>query len=413
MTTLNPTLHWHAVTGATITGYQINLHDITTDKTVSFKTGVSVDEFKIPSTATLSPANKYVWNVRVLNGTESGPPSHYLYFQTESLPRPEIISPGTTAAPGPTLTTLTPTLAWHAITGVHFDCYQFILYVSNAKKLKSIQVSPTATSYTLPAGTLIPGHSYIWNLRLKVGDITGPESTTYLNSTPAPAAVIVCQPRWPSRWQHGFPRADGDDSHADFDLEKVTDATITGYLITLHDQTTDKTVEYTTGISVDQFTIPSSAKLTAGDKYVWNVRVLNGTKSGPPSEYLYFQEAPSLPRPVIVGVGSTTAPGTVLTTLTPTLTWDAVTGVTFDSYQINLYDITTKTLTSIQVGPHDTHYTIPAGTLVVGDSVTCQEPAAKSCCDTTVTGKHDVSVFHSRMKWLTGYSGRAFIIAVF
>jgi hypothetical protein len=96
------------------------------------------------------------------------------------LPQPVILGPGAATKPGPTITTLTPTLSWKAVSGAKFDSYQINLYNITRGKLETIQVSPTATSYTLPVGTLIAGDSYVWNLRLKVGSGTGPESTTYL-----------------------------------------------------------------------------------------------------------------------------------------------------------------------------------------------------------------------------------------
>src|SRR5205823_4089782 len=103
-------------------------------------------------------------------------------------------------------------------------------------------------------------------------------------------------------------------------------------------------VTNTVGTSATSFT--PSAPLAAGHRFSWNVRAINGSQSGRPSATLFFQ-TPALPQPVILGVGSTVQPGPVITTLTPALSWQAVQGVTFDSYQINLYDETARKLVSI------------------------------------------------------------------
>jgi hypothetical protein len=134
---------------------------------------------------------------------------------------------------------------------------------------------------------------------------------------------------------------------------------ITGYQLNLYDITSSKSFTYTTGASVDSFTLPAGV-LTAGDKYVWNLRVLNGNVSGPPSVYLYFVAPPAtaLPVPVVIGPGSNPSPGTLLTTLTPTFTWHAVTSG-ISGYQLNLYDITLAKFVSYQIGASQTSFTVP------------------------------------------------------
>ena len=52
------------------------------------------------------------------------------------------------------------------------------------------------------------------------------------------------------------------------------------------------------------------------------------------------QATTTLAAPVESGPGSTTAPGPLLTTTTPTLSWNAITGQT--GYQVNFYDVTTS-----------------------------------------------------------------------
>jgi hypothetical protein len=80
LTTLTPTLKWKAVTSVSgLTGYQINLYDITSKVFRSFDVGASITSYMI-APGVLKAGDDYVWNVRVLDGGQSGPPSVYLYF---------------------------------------------------------------------------------------------------------------------------------------------------------------------------------------------------------------------------------------------------------------------------------------------------------------------------------------------
>src|ERR1035437_9986187 len=76
LTTLNPTLTWNAATGVSFTGYQISIHDITAGTTLGYHVDASTTSFT--PTTPLTPGDVFVWNVRALNGTQSGPPSNYL-----------------------------------------------------------------------------------------------------------------------------------------------------------------------------------------------------------------------------------------------------------------------------------------------------------------------------------------------
>src|SRR5262249_11051653 len=80
---------------------------------------------------------------------------------------------------------------------------------------------------------------------------------------------------------------------------------------------------------------------------------------------IHAAQAPTA-APVSIGPGSTKSPGPVLTTLTPTVRWKAVTGVT--GYQINVYDKSLKKLVSHTVGASETSYKIGAGVLAPGHS---------------------------------------------
>jgi len=373
VTSLNPTLTWNPVATTTVfTGYQINLYDVTLKKSSTYTTGVSVHSFTIPTSSTLAQGDTFVWNVRALDGTVSGPPSNYLYFHTPTfsttLPAPVAVSPGSSTSPGPVVSSLTPTLTWKPVTtATPISGYLINLYDATTGKLTQYTASSTATSLTIPStAKLAYGNHYVWNIRIVQGNTFGPPSNyLYFQTSSAtatlPAPVAVSPGSIPS------PGSLVTSLRPTLTWQPISGVTFTGYQVTLYDVTTHTSVNFNTGTSVHSFTIPTSAQLTANNTYVWYVRAVNGTVSGPVSNYLFFH-TPVLPQPVITSPGSTTSPGPVITTLTPTLTWKAVTGISFDSYQINLYDVTTKTFQSIQVSPTATSYTLPAGMLTKGDT---------------------------------------------
>ncbi|MBV8781353.1 MAG: hypothetical protein JO353_08145, partial [Phycisphaerae bacterium] len=94
----------------------------------------------------------------------------------------------------------------------------------------------------------------------------------------------------------------------------------------------------------------------------------------------------SLPAPTIVSPGSGASPGTPLTTLTPTFTWNAVTGVSsMTGYQLNLYDSTAAKLTSIQIASTATSYT-PSTALTAGHNYVWNLRIVAQESSGTVTG---------------------------
>ena len=289
-----PVFQWKAVTGFSgLTGYQVNVYDQTLSKFYSYQVGASVTSFSPPASI-LVAGDKFVWNVRILDGTTTGPESNYLYFQAApaapvaTLPAPVATGPGSTTKPGPVLTTLTPTLSWNAVTGVSgLTGYQIYLTDETISKTFSYQAGATATSFTVPAGTLASGDVFVWNVRVLVGTQSGPPSSYLYFQTPP--AVALPAPVAIGQGTIATPGPVLDPSAPTFQWNAVTGvAGLTGYQINLYDKTMAKSYSYPVGVSVTSFSPPATV-LVAGDQFVWNVRILVGTQSGPPSAYLNFQ----------------------------------------------------------------------------------------------------------------------------
>jgi hypothetical protein len=356
LSTATPTLTWNAITGET--GYQINLYDVTTSKLVSYTVGASATSFPVPTGAIIA-GNNYVWNVRGLNGSQSGPPSSNLYFQMPAavitLSAPTAISPGSTTSAGLVLTTSAPALTWSAVTGA--TGYSVSVANITAGTSTSYTVGASVTSYSPSA--LLAGDKYSWEVSALNGTQNGPSSGYLFFQMPA-AAITLSAPTAVSPGSTTSPGPALTTSALTWNA--ITGET--GYQINLYDVTTSKLVSYTVGASATTFPVPAGA-MTAGNNYVWNVRGLNGTQSGPPSSNLYFQmPVPvTLSAPTAVSPGSTTSPGGVLTTDAPTFAWNAVSGIT--GYQINVYDSTAGKSTSFTAGASLTSYT--PGSLTAGD----------------------------------------------
>ena len=79
LTTVTPTLTWSPVPSG-ISGFQINLYDLTAKTSASYTADASATSFALPAGA-LTIGDTYVWNVRCVNGTQSGKASQYLFIQ--------------------------------------------------------------------------------------------------------------------------------------------------------------------------------------------------------------------------------------------------------------------------------------------------------------------------------------------
>jgi hypothetical protein len=124
LSTMTPTFQWSAVTGVSgLSGYQINLTDSTAERSFTYTVGASATSFALPS-GVLVNGDQYQWNVQAMTASQTGPASGTLYFQAPAAvappvaPAPVALGPGTSAAPGSVLSTLTPVFQWRAVSGV-------------------------------------------------------------------------------------------------------------------------------------------------------------------------------------------------------------------------------------------------------------------------------------------------------
>jgi hypothetical protein len=94
-----------------------------------------------------------MWAVWPHNAAGFGPASARFLSTGQLLVAPVLGSPGDGASGAG----LTPTLSWQAVSGV--DGYQVAL---NDGSSWFLIVWTTGTSYTVPTGRLVDGHTYMW-----------------------------------------------------------------------------------------------------------------------------------------------------------------------------------------------------------------------------------------------------------
>ncbi|MDD1652516.1 MAG: hypothetical protein LUO86_05735, partial [Methanomicrobiales archaeon] len=199
-----------------------------------------------------------------------------------ALSRPVALSPGNGTAPGPEIATLSPTLAWKAVTGA------------------------ADYSVTIPKGVLVHAGKYRWNLQARSGTGWSSVSNTLSFQTPPFRAPVALAP--------------GSASSPGTRLTTLTptlswtgSAGADNYSVAIsrYPYGSANIVWNLQGINGTSVTVPAGL-LSSGTKYRWNLQARAGSRWSPVSNTLYFQgpDAGSLPRVTTKaagGVASTTA----------------------------------------------------------------------------------------------------------
>jgi len=115
-----------------------------------------------PSNASLSSITPS--NTQTLS--EGGIVAFTLNFTGSTLPPvPTPLSPGTTSAPGPTISTLTPTLQWQTVSNADYYNLSISIYPYGTSNIIYNPQQIYGNSITVPSGTLEAGKKYRWNMR--------------------------------------------------------------------------------------------------------------------------------------------------------------------------------------------------------------------------------------------------------
>jgi hypothetical protein len=99
--------------------------------------------------------------------------------------------------------------------------------------------------------------------------------------------------------------------------------------------------------------------------YRWNMRAF--TNAGVASDYsadMYFQTpAGTLSAPTPIAPGSTSSPGPVISNLTPTFSWNQVSGADYYRFSISVYPYGSSNIIYTSSNLNSTSYALPSGTL--------------------------------------------------
>ena len=122
-----------------------------------------------------------------------------------------------------------------------------------------------------------------------------------------------------------------------------------------------------TGLSVGNYTVESD--ITASDGTILDTKTIN---------FQVIQLPPLPTAPILVSPGTDTAPGPIIDTLLPSLTWNAVSGA--DSYELTIFRYPYGSSNVIfDIGQlTGTSYTVPAGVFFGGEEYSWQLKASNA-----------------------------------
>ncbi len=78
---------------------------------------------------------------------------------------PTSLSPGSTSAPGPIISTLTPTLSWQSVSNADYYNLSVSIYPYGSSNIIFYNQQVYGNSITIPSGKLEEGQKYRWNIR--------------------------------------------------------------------------------------------------------------------------------------------------------------------------------------------------------------------------------------------------------
>ena len=231
-------------------------------------------------------------------GGDTGPIGGGIYGL--ALSRPVALSPGAAEEPGPELTTLSPTLAWKAVTGAGDYSVYVSKYPYGAANIVWSKGGITGTSVTVPQGVLVHGEKYRWNLQARSGTTWSSVSNTLHFQTPPFRAPVALSP--------GSASSPGTRiSTLSPMLTWTASVGAENYSVAIsrYPYGSANIVWNPQGITGNSVTVPAGI-LSSGTKYRWNLQARAGSRWSPVSNTLYFQGplAGSIPQVTTKAAGS-------------------------------------------------------------------------------------------------------------
>ena len=252
---------------------------------------------------------KYRWDMQATDSSGVSGWSSPLYFTTGSIPPlPTPISPGTSTDTGYTINTTTPTMQW---SGSNTTTYELAIsqspYGTANVVYDNASISGSATTITIPAGTLQNGVKYRWNMQATNGSgVSGWSTWLYftVNTGGVPPAPQLISPGTPTDTEYTV------NTTTPTMQWSGSNATTYELSISQYPYGSAHNVYDNTSISgtANTITIPAGY-LTSGVKYRWDMRATNNVGVGPWGTWLFFE--------VDTSGGSTPSTVTLLSSISP------------------------------------------------------------------------------------------------
>jgi hypothetical protein len=278
---------------------------------------------------------------------------------------PVVNSPGTSSAPGSTVSNLTPTFSWSAVSGAARYGLAISKSPYGSANIVYSSTSRTGTSFTLPSGYLVNGELYRWNMTSfdSNGNESGNSNTLYFQTPGAP----VGPPTINSPGSASAPGSTVSNLTPTFSWSAVSGAARYGLAISKSPYGSANIVYSSTSRTGTSFTLPSGY-LVNGELYRWNMTSFDssGTESGN-SNTLYFQTpGGAVDPPTISSPGSGSEPGPTVANLTPTFNWSAVSGAARYGLAISKSPYGSGNIVYVTTSLMGTSFNLPSGVLVSG-----------------------------------------------
>jgi hypothetical protein len=340
--------------------YTLVISDITAGmpgNAVYSKSGITDTTLTIPPGA-LGRGARYTWTVMAANRLGFGPEGR-LYFQlpftaaagtpTGPPAAPVARTPGDESADGQYVNTLTPTLTWADVAGA--DSYAVTVKHCASGKVVFENRQVRGLTVMLPSNAITYEQKYCWQVAAANAAGVSPSSKVLRFQGPIFAGGQLSGPS-PLPKSPGSGAAPGptiDTLTPALAWEAVPNANL--YQVTVTEMATGRPVLQAYPVSGLSTTL--GPILAAGKQYAWTVQAVQqlgagGRVEGPLSKPLFFQVANTVrPRlPELLGPGTPTAPGEILTTASPTFQWKMVKDIF--SFQVHVVDVTAGSAPAVE-----------------------------------------------------------------
>jgi len=271
----------------------------------------------------------------------AGPPCDAIDCAATGMPFTIVSStpPGvvTTISPTGNIAETTPTYVWNEISGAGVTAYKLLIYDRDAAaEVTRIDTTPAIACATTPCEltpstpTLTVGTRYLWRIKAMNsagwGEWSTPRFFDVAETTPPPGMATLISPN-------------GDISETSPTYTWQDLGTADSYEVLIYDRDVPAILDRTTYAATTVCNAgscsvtPSSPVLTVGTRYLWRVKAINSTGTGPWSTPLFFTIVTSTSPPSSVTL---IAPEGDTTDELPTYEWQDL--GTADSYEVLIYD---------------------------------------------------------------------------